>query len=672
MNRQQATQELRSLLDSVGLPDWHIRLNTSVTTRYIGLTSHKDKCIILNAHHVDSHPEPDIINTIRHEVAHAVVGPNHGHDEIWSSKAKELGCDNTSPCLSYGLSLEVIDAIRSGADVEVTFEEEIIRKPSYKITRLQDKCEECGKVAEELFSFEAPDTDGNDCKFITLKCGHLIKKIIPRATPFHEMITAAHVGNNCDHQWNKNHCPVCDAYRPYEFQIEGARFLEKSLATQKGGALFDEMGLGKTIQILTYIKYHPEKLPVLFIVKSSVKYQFMKEIIRWLGLDYFPQVINTGKDPVLPGFKCYIVSYDLIKSYDPEKIKSLNLKLVILDECQQIKNPDSTRTQEVRKIVREMQVVPLSATPWKNRGSEFFTVLNMMDPVRFPYFSQYCNRWVDYYWQGNKYKEGGIRNPEKFKELVRDIVIRRERKEVLSELPEVNRVKFYIKMGDIEEATYQEEEDKFIRWYKDSVLEGRDTNNILAKLSRMRHLIGLAKIPATLELIDEFKDDGRKVVIFLHHKDVAQILTNDIKERVNGEVPLFIMSSELNSQSRYQVQEDFNNSDRAIMIASTLAAGEGLNLQTCDYCIFHERQWNPANEEQAEGRFIRIGQKSTSVTAQYVVATGSIDEFSDQIVERKRLTFHAAMSSGEVPAWKESEIIGELAEMIMKNRRKKR
>ena len=67
--------------------------------------------------------------------------PGHGHDEVWASKAREMGCDNTLPCSNLSLSPDIIDAIRSGADVEVTFDEQVIRTPKYNITRLQDKCE---------------------------------------------------------------------------------------------------------------------------------------------------------------------------------------------------------------------------------------------------------------------------------------------------------------------------------------------------------------------------------------------------------------------------------------------------------------------------------------------------------------------------------------------------
>src|SRR6187399_2476639 len=162
MDRKQATQILRDEMNKHGLQDWTVRLNQNAESRFLGLCSYKDKTIILSAHHIDIHPDPDVINTIRHEVAHALT-PGCGHNDIWAAKAREIGCDNTLPCSNLSLSPEVIDAIRSGATVEVTFEEQVIRTPKYNITRLQDKCDECGKVAKT--ESETIEYGGDDALF---------------------------------------------------------------------------------------------------------------------------------------------------------------------------------------------------------------------------------------------------------------------------------------------------------------------------------------------------------------------------------------------------------------------------------------------------------------------------------------------------------------------------
>lgn len=198
--------------------------------------------------------------------------------------------------------------------------------------------------------------------------------------------------------------------------------------------------------------------------------------------------------------------------------------------------------------------------------------------------------------------------------------------------------------------------------------------NILAAMSKMRHLSGLAKNDATLEYVHEFiEDTDKKIVIFVHHKDVGEILAADLKAEYSketdehGRVPVFVLTSALDGQQRFQMCEDFNKTSQCIMVASTLASGEGLNLQTCSDCVMHERQWNPANEEQAEGRFIRIGSTATSVSAIYTQLEGlsSIDAHFDALVERKRFAFHQTMNKGEAPQWNTDSIIKELADAII-------
>src|SRR6188768_1290527 len=282
MTRQEASRILREELNKYKLEDWAVRLNQNPDSRFLGLCSYKDKCIILSAHHIDIHPTPDVINTIRHEVAHALC-PGHGHDAVWASKAREIGCDNTLPCSNLSLSPEVIDAIRSGADVKVTFDEHVIRTPKYEITRLQDKCEKCDKVA--IFKSErvipARGETAPDLKIIQLECGHSRLRYIPKGTPFHKFQFGGDV--NCSHAWTKNTCDKCGRNKPYDFQIDGMKFLEAALATRKGGAVFDEMGLGKTIQAMGVVFFHPELWPVLWIVKAGLKYQFAKAIMGWMG-----------------------------------------------------------------------------------------------------------------------------------------------------------------------------------------------------------------------------------------------------------------------------------------------------------------------------------------------------------------------------------------------------
>lgn len=570
--------------------------------------------------------------------------------------------------------------------------------PKSRITRLQDKCPDCNQVAvtksEQLIKVDS-DIEP-DIKFIHLECGHLIVKKIPKGTPFHTLVSGGI--NGCIHVWDKNECMSCGAFRPYPFQVDGMRFIETSLASNKGVAIFDEMGLGKTIQAYGYLAFHPETWPVLYIVKSGLRYQWFKQSLRWMPDNHYIQIIESSTDILLPGMAGYIISYDILvpkvrkskatgivkeSGFKLDKIKG-KIKTVVLDECQQIKNVDSSRTQQVRKIVGELdvKVIALSGTPWKNRGSELFPVLNMISPRLFSSQANFVRYWVDRYYEGRSMKEGGIRSDRiiEFKKYIADIALRRERSEVMPDLPSISRGKLSLKMSNIEQDVYDEEVESFVKWYNESVISGKELNsiNILAKMSKMRHLTGLAKIPTTMEFVDEFiESNDKKLVIFVHHQDVGSIIYQQLKDEYSNDINILKISSDMSGEERNATEELFNGPKRSIMVASTLAAGEGLNLQSCSDCILHERQWNPANEEQVEGRFIRIGQIATTVSATYVEAEESIDEHFDAIVDSKRRSFHATMNTGAEIQWNENDIAKELASVIVsnfakKNRRAKR
>src|SRR5215467_14136781 len=103
-------------------------------------------------------------------------------------------------------------------------------------TRLQETCPTCGKVAKERFAIESVDKEGNQVRLITLDCFHIVKRIIPKATPFEFMVSNDWKPEikSCFHtwltreqakiqKWPKNKCTKCSEYKLFDFQVIGAR-----------------------------------------------------------------------------------------------------------------------------------------------------------------------------------------------------------------------------------------------------------------------------------------------------------------------------------------------------------------------------------------------------------------------------------------------------------------
>jgi len=394
-------------------------------------------------------------------------------------------------------------------------------------------------------------------------------------------------------------------------------------------------------------------------------------------MEYVAQIIEKKSDRVWPIFKVYIVSYDTFWRLDLEQLKFI--KTVILDECQYIKNPEAKRTQALRKFLRDKQhILALSGTPIKNRPDEYFTILNILRPERFHTLTQFIGEHCDYYTDNYSgvTKIVGLLNPERFKQEIGDFVIRRTMDEVFNDMPPIRRSYYHSEIDDTNiKSAYDELEDEFASWMKDNLLSGTDSgmaffSNLLAYYARMRNLTGLAKLKACIEYVTTFLlETDRKIVIFGHHVDTLKILTEKLSEWsvMGGWNPCLQIAGGMSGEEKNRVVDSFRTDARnRILIGSTLASGEGLNLQFCTDAVMLERQWNPANEEQAEYRFRRIGMDKTvgSVNITYMIAVGTIDEYLTELVELKRSMMKQTLDGVE-SQYNENELMMELAKTIM-------
>ena len=333
-------------------------------------------------------------------------------------------------------------------------------------------------------------------------------------------------------------------------------------------------------------------------------------------------------------------------------------------------------TVEIKdEFTAPLHIVALSGTPIKNHAGEYFPILNILHPERFNSQAQFERDFLDTYFTGYSYKIGGIKHwqTERFKELTSDFIIRFTRDEVLPDLPKIFRKNFFVELGPEVESAYKKAYIEFKEEFEGDDFGGKksfsDQANLLAKLNRLRHITGLAKVKPLTDFVSEFLEDNeRKIVLFVHHKDVGTGLFNNIKEVTNAlkiNPPLQLTSEMSNSQLGIQTDELFkNDKNQRIMIASTLSAGEGKNWQMCSDMIMVEHQWNPANEEQCEGRFPRPGSIAESINATYAIALGTPDEYLTEIKERKREICKKTMGN-EAVTWNETSVIKELSEMLI-------
>ena len=445
-------------------------------------------------------------------------------------------------------------------------------------------------------------------------------------------------------------------HEPYPYQKEGVIFLIEQ--AQGRGMILDEMGLGKTIQAVLYSVLLKE-YPVLIFCKPTLVVNWFRELIEWAQE---PAVI-IDRYPIHRGSNYYICSIDMAYRKRAE-IAELGVKLMIVDECQNIKNTSTKRTAAIinisllgNKSAPIPNVIGLTGTPIKNRATEFYPTLNMIRPDLFPTEADFVRRWTRVVWTSDrKYKEGGIRNLEAFNEYTKNMLIRRRRSDVLPDLPRVDRQNRFVDMDSANKAAYMKQYNSLQKFMNTKEAEGFEGySTILQFISAMRQITAISKIPPAIDYINDFLEQkDSKITVFVHHHVAIKLMTPHIK------VPFLRYAN----KSDFDNIEIFNKADGPrVLIASTLAAGEGLNLQyQCNTCLFLERQWNPANEEQAEGRFTRIGSIFDKVTAAYLIAIQTIDEWMTEIIEMKRVSADIDKEG----KYNESDTIRQIASVLMK------
>lgn len=557
------------------------------------------------------------------------------------------------------------------------------------MANLKEKCPICSKTVQvkSEFVMEAIKT-----RFITYECGHAIKKEIS-LTRFDEIMKVESL----------------DGHHPFKYQAETVEFVERANFRT---IINHEMGLGKMVIGNILLNMHPEELtPHLIVCPASITQQWWQHIVKWDKA--VAQILTTEKPwPNFDFFKIFIVSVDTLwrlpwcqipdhKKIDAEKERAYKkegkvishyealdrldkpeyreirkrFKGVTVDEVQKVSNPTAKRTQAIKKVADatpDSARITLSGTPIRNNALEYFPALNFVRPDIFPTEAGYIKRFVRYSPWG---KVLGMTNVEKFHDLTKDFIIRFTREEKLPDLPKIFRQFKYVEMqSDSNKQAYQDELEAFLEFMeKRDNLSVSDMTDILGYFARMRHIAALDLVEPTVEHVEQFLlETDRKHVIFTHHQDAAEFLYLRLQKtcEIAGFGNPLRFTSALNSAERLALVEEFKKPENRLMIASTQAAGEGINLQFCSDATIMERQWNPAIEEQAEARFPRPGSTASQVNITYMVLLGTIVEMLTEVVEKKRMVMRQVID-GVDQHWTENSTIKELANVMTQKGRAK-
>lgn len=425
----------------------------------------------------------------------------------------------------------------------------------------------------------------------------------------------------------------------------------------------DEMGLGKTIQALGVVNNDASIKKVLVICPAPLRLNWLKEAQRWLVGEHSYYVVDSPK--AVGDHTVVIANYDRLKGAVLTSIMAQKWDCLIVDEAHYLKNPKARRTkavfgvaptwkkeggQWVEKTQRQnglvdasTKVLLLTGTPILNNPIEAFPLLNAVDPKgfksRYRFAKTYCNAHHNGY--GWDYSGANMdRLPELQERLRSTVMVRRLKKDVLTELPPKRRQVICLPANGgtaavkAEQTAYRAHQDDLDRLeteatlahaagdkeaYKAAVAALNAAIKVaFTEMAAARKAVALAKIDKVVEHIQAMLESGiSKVVVWAHHHEILDRLAADLSAlKADGRDSL---------EDRQAAVDTFQNDPtNAVIVCGIRSMGEGHTLTAASHEVFAELDWTPAKMAQCEDRCHRIGQ-TESVLIQHLVLDGSID-----------------------------------------------
>lgn len=443
--------------------------------------------------------------------------------------------------------------------------------------------------------------------------------------------------------------------RPY--QRIGLKWLWTNISKGFGCCMADDMGLGKTIQVISVILKMKEdgklKKPVLVVCPTTLMGNWMKEL-EMFGPE-LDAVIYHGNERQLDLKHDIILTTYAILRIDIEELKKHSWAMLVVDEAQNIKNPDTAQTIAVKSIKSEVKIA-MTGTPVENRLTELWSIF---DFINRGYLGNLRDFQKSYAIPIERFKENS--RASKLKMSVSPFVLRRLKtdKNVITDLPEKLVLDEYCYLSKPQAALYEKTLKEMME--KISGIVGINRRGNIFKLitalkqicnhprqfikagEKSKELSG--KMEKCIALIQNIIENGEKTLVFTQYKEMGDILNEVIKEECST-TPLFFHGS-LNIAQREKLIEDFqNNPETKVMILSLKAGGTGLNLTSATNVIHYDLWWNPAVEEQATDRTYRIGQDK-NVMVHRLITLGTFEEKIDEMLKSKKELANLAVYEGE-------------------------
>ncbi|KAI4719947.1 hypothetical protein E4T48_03780 [Aureobasidium sp. EXF-10727] len=450
-----------------------------------------------------------------------------------------------------------------------------------------------------------------------------------------------------------------------EHQRAGVAFLYECVMGMRpfvgeGAILADEMGLGKTLQtialIWTLLKQNPiyEDGPVikkaLIVCPVTLINNWRKEFKKWLGNEKVGVMVAENNKTRLSDFtkgKSYnilIIGYEKLRNVQEELQQGLGVDIVIADEGHRLKTANNKSAIAIKSLNTERRVI-LSGTPIQNDLSEFFTMVDFVNPGLLKTWSAFKKQYESPILKSRtpgataKDIEKGQACSEELASITGQFILRRTAEILSKYLPPKTEYVVYCQPTQVQKDVYEAVVSTGVL---NQALKSSEASfamiNVLKKLCNSPSLLVkdasegeegtvkslLSRVPASdlksaggsskLQVLDEFlhlvhTKTQEKVVVVSNYTATLDMIGKMLTAleysflRLDGSTP---------ANQRQGLVDKFNRTSANncfVFLLSAKAGGVGLNLIGASRLVLFDIDWNPATDLQAMGRVHRDGQK---------------------------------------------------------------
>ena len=455
--------------------------------------------------------------------------------------------------------------------------------------------------------------------------------------------------------------------RPY--QTRGLTWLSHMTDVGFGACLADDMGLGKTIQVIATLLHQKDtkawsKGAALLICPTSVlgnwerelnKFAPSLQVVRHHGRTRAESLTELKKNAKK---HTVILTTYVIARMDQTLLSQVDWSHLIIDEAQNIKNPRAQQAVAIRAIPAARRIA-LTGTPVENRLTELWSIL------------EFCNQGMlgslrEFQRQFSLPIErfGDAKARDRLRRLVTPFILRRVKSDpnVIQDLPDKQEYKVYCNLTREQATLYQATVDAELEKIASSTGVQR-RGSILALLTRLKQISNhpvhflkdetklsgrSGKLARITEMLEEVIAENDHALVFTQYKEMGDLLVQHFASTLKVDAP-FIHGG-VPAHRREEIVEEFMHDPDAspILLLSIKAGGTGLNLTRATHVFHYDRWWNPVVEDQATDRAYRVGQ-TRDVQVHKLIASGTVEEKIDEILETKRGLAESVVDGGE--AW---------------------